>query len=141
MKNKNYDTAVSDFTTFMYQRGYRGKYTLLHPGTNHPGMSGSLSACLEKFLTGYDLTEQTRDTFRLETYADQAYRLRCTFKLQYDQVKGFLIRKIDITNTLTEQNRTYNLSVNHQVPGSVAIQGLFPKPKPWDHIRKGKFRL
>lgn len=142
MKNQdeNSKTLMSDFTTLMYQKGYRANYILTHPGTNHPGMTGMLSRCLDKFLTGYNLTEKTKDRFILETHPPANDAFSCSFHISYDEVKGFLIREMHIQDKNTQKKHTYNISSNQQIPGSNAIQGLFPKPKPWDHILKGKFR-
>lgn len=139
-ENKNNSVLVSDFTHLMYRKGYRGKYSLLHPGTGHPGMMGTLSTCLEKFLIGYGLTDKTKDRFQLDTYADNTNNISCTFKIQFDEVKGFLIKEVGIRNVLSGENRLYRITNNNQIPGSVAVQGLFPKPKPWVHRLKGKFR-
>ena len=140
-EDKRNNILVSDFAQLMYSKGYRGKYTLLHPGTGHPGMMGTLTDCLEKFLTGYRLTEQTKDKLQLDTYADNSLSINCSFKIQFDEVKGFLIREVNVRNVPSEANRLYKITHNQQIPGSVAVQGLFPKPKPWEKHIKGKFRL
>lgn len=139
-QEENYRRSAFDFISFMYQKGFRGKYKLLQPGTNHPGITADLSACLNIFLTGYDLSEKASDRLQLDTYADQGSRLNCTFQVRFDEVKGFQIEQMMIKNTQSNETRQYHIANNHQIPGSVAVQGLFPKPKPWDNIIKGKFR-
>lgn len=139
-ENNNHKDPVADFATFMYSKGYRGKYTLLHPGAGRPLVTGSLRSCLEKFLAGYELTERTKEKFELTTYADQGHTISCRFRLRFDEMKGFIIKEADIKQKSSEEKRYYRIDNNYQLPGAVAVQGLFPKPKPWDNYLKGKFR-
>lgn len=139
-KQQSDGTAVSDFTTFLYQKGYRGVFRLSQPTTGRIQTSGSLRNCLNIFFSDYNHGGRTDPHFQLRAYADNAEKLECALTMEFDNVKGFLIREVEVTNKATNDRKHYRLVNNQQVPGSVAVQGLFPKPKPWDHLRKGKFR-
>lgn len=138
-KQQSDGTVVSDLTTFLYQKGYRGKFGLSHR-SGRVYTTGSLRNCLEIFLGDYNQGGRTDPHFQLETDADGTGKIKCTFQMQLDEVKGFLIKEVGIADKVSKEARHYHLQNNQQVPGSVAVQGLFPKPKPWDHLRKGKFR-
>ncbi len=140
MMQEKYSTAISDFTTTLYHKGYRGKFTMDHPGSSTPRTLGSLRHCLEKFLMGYENTAATKPAFKLETYADNGHLKRCIFNIELDTVKGFLVRDMLVKEVVTNMQKYYEFVNNHQIPGSAAVQALFPKPKPWDHIIKGRFR-
>lgn len=140
VQKKNNQQLVSDFVTFMYQKGYRRNYTLDHPGTGHPGMTGILRTCLEQFLMGYKLTNKIPAQCNLVTSPPYNDAITCSFKLQFDEVKGFLINEMNIQDTHSQHSYTYKIRANQQIPGSNAIEGLFPKPKPWDDILKGKVK-
>lgn len=136
----NNKELASDFVTLMYQKGYRGNYTLEHPGTGHPGMTGILKACLDKFVTGYKLTGNIPAKCRLSTSPPYNDTITCNFQIQFDEVRGFLINEMHIRDARSQLNITYKIAFNQQIPGANAIEGLFPKPKPWDNILKGKFK-
>lgn len=139
-EQQNYKIAVSDFTAFLYQKGYRGKYTLHDPVTGHPRVTGTLSTCLDKFLSCYRLDNGKCKKFELRTQAPYNARISCSFKIELDEVKGFLVRELTIEDKVTLDQRYYMLGNNRQIPGANSIEGLFPKPKPWDDAARGKFR-
>jgi hypothetical protein len=134
---------ASDFVTFMYQKGYRGKFMMDKKVPTSPFMRDNLSHCLDKFLQKYVASEKKDNLLQLETYAwyvSELDNVHCQFKVQYDEVKGFLIKEVAIQDAKSKEKKVYPSMDNHQVPGSQAAIGLFPKPKPWDYLRKGKFR-
>lgn len=139
MKDQTFNAAINDFTALMYQKGYRARFML---AGDQMQFHGSLSECLETFLQSW--TAKGRSTvLKLETYA--AYRhasdhINCVLQGKYDPEKGFQIEQMDIVQRPSGKSQTYRLINNRQIPGIMAVQGLFPKPKPWDHILKGKFR-
>lgn len=135
---------ASDFVTFMYQKGYRGKFSMDNTGPSSMIARDNLSHCLEQFTQKYIASEKKGNSLRLETYAwyvNDLDNVHCQFKVQYDEVKGFLVREAVIRDAKSGDKKVYPMINNHQVPGSQAAIGLFPKPKPWDNFRKGKFRL
>jgi len=140
-ETKNHKALALELIHLLYQKGYRRTFTLVHPGTNHPDISGTLNDCLDKFLVGYRLDDKRWDKLQLSTLAPYNDHLTCTLQLQFDEAKGFLIRELTIEDKVSREQRYYRLSNNQQVPGAGSIEGLFPKPKPWDDIAKGKFRL
>jgi hypothetical protein len=45
-----------------------------------------------------------------------------------------------IKDKASNEKKFFRLDNNQQIAGARAVEGLFPKPKPWDHIIKGKLR-
>lgn len=141
--NKKLKDDVSDFVTFMYQKGYRGRFMLDRKVPTRMLMKEELSQCLEQFMEKYVHGEKKNNLLQLETFASYNHdfdNILCQFKVQYDEVKGFLVKELVIYNAKAHEKKIYPLAQNHQVPGSQAVIGLFPKPKPWDDMRRGKFR-
>lgn len=136
-----FKTSVSDFVTLLYQKGYRGRYTVHDKETGPPLSYASLEHCLKVIVDHYTQDKEKVPHFWLRTYADVAQHYECKFKVTIDDVKGFLVKGVDIKNYQTQETKSYPILKNQQIPGSVAVQALFPKPKPWDGIKKGKFRL
>jgi hypothetical protein len=138
-QKKDLKDMVTEFATFLYQKGYRGKFGLSH-NAGRIYTTGSLRNCLEIFLSDFEQGGRTDPHFELSTYADAAQKLDCTFRLQLDEGKGFLIREMNITDKVSRETKKYRLANNQQMHGSQSLQGMFPRPKPWDRFRKGKFR-
>jgi hypothetical protein len=139
-RKKREEIAVSDFTTFLYQKGYRGRFSVEIPAIGKTLFAGKLSDCLRDVLLQYYGTSHNGSTIELKTTAPYTDNLECTFSLRLDEVRGFLITGAAYRDTETGRTHAYRLSTNHQLPGANSIAGLFPKPKPWDKHRKGNFR-
>lgn len=139
-RKKREEIAVSDFTTFLYQKGYRGRFSVELVPTNKIFFTGKLSNCLNDALRQYNSTTNTGSMLELKTTAPYADQLECTFSVKFDEVKGFLITGAAYRDTKTGRSHGYRISSNQQLPGANSIEGLFPKAKPWDNHRKGKFR-
>jgi hypothetical protein len=142
MKEKeSYQKQVQDFTSLMYQKGYRGRFHLVRTGTGRPQTMGSLRSVLEIQLSDYFNTAGKSALFELKTYADLAEKIECRFKILLSETKGLQVQQLEVLDTRSDQRKLYGrLDHNNQIPGSVAVQSLFPKPKPWDDYLKGKFR-
>jgi hypothetical protein len=141
---KKLEDDASDFVTFMYQKGYRGRFLLDRKVPTRMLVGGELSDCLKQLIEKYVASERKSNSLRLETfppYNDESNSILCQFKVQYDEVKGFLVKEVIIYNERTNDKKTFRLINNHQVPGSQAVLAMYPKPKPWDVMRRGKFRL
>lgn len=132
--------AVSDFTTLLYQKGYRGRFSVELPATNNTFFAGRLSDCLSDALKQYNATTGMGSVLKLKTTAPYADHLECSFSVRFDEVKGFLVNGAAFRDTKTGKSHAYRISNNQQLPGANSIEGLFPKPKPWDKHLKGKFR-
>jgi hypothetical protein len=139
-REKNGSTAVSDFTTFLYQKGYRGRFSAEMPAKGKTLFAGKLSDCLIDLLQHCNDRSASPSVLELKTTAPYADNLQCTFSLRYDEIKGFLITGAAYRDTKTGLGHSYAISNNQQLPGANSIEGLFPKPKPWDNHLKGKFR-
>ena len=131
---------VEDLTAFLYHKGYRGKFRLSQPEAGRIQTTASLRNCLEIFLADFQQGGRSDPHFELKTYANGAQNLECTFLMLWDDAKGFLIREMDISDRVSGESRKYRLQDNRQMLGSQSLHGLFPRPKPWDRFRKGKFR-
>lgn len=143
MENKKLKDDADDFVTFMYQKGYRGRFMFDRKAPSRMIMSDELSDCLERFMERYVAGEKKNNLLQLETFAkynDAIDNILCQFKVKYDEVKGFLVKEVIIYNAKSNEKKTYPIMNNHQVPGSQDAIGQFPKQKPWHNLRRGKFR-
>ena len=136
----NYEKAVSDFTTFLYQKGYRGDY-MMDKVSGQPPKRGRLPECLKAYIRGHQADAANPEPLQLETQPPYEPKIRCLFKIAFDEVKGFLVREMEIVHTEQQSSKHYRISHNQQVPGSKSVAALFPRPKPWDNHIKGKFKL
>lgn len=152
MENSNLDNHpemekligfLTDFNAVILLKGYRGKFRIIDKGPQ-PGQAQSLSRCLRHFLESYVAEEQKKSAFELETYAEYSHaddHIKCNFKVRLDPDKGFKVSEIIVSHQPSGGRKHYRLNSNHQTPGVFVVQGLFPKPKPWDNHLKGKFKL
>lgn len=131
--------AKEAIINLLRQKGYRNRFALSVPGSNFPRQYGMLAKCLEVFFMLLKEGRAPSGKLELDTTAPYNDRITCKFKLEYQEVKGFIVRELTV-HKMYFQSRQFNLSHNQQVPGSMTLESLFPKPKPWDNIRKGKFR-
>lgn len=142
MEEKNkHETAISDFIALLYRKGYRGKFSLEISNAWGTHFAGTLSDCLQAFLSIFIKSKGVEDHFVLETnpfYKNARDNILCRFKLSLNADRGIIINEMQIINARTNDKRVYRMLPNAQIPGAVAVQGLFPKPKPWDDFLKGK---
>lgn len=136
-KSDKYETAISDFTAFMYQKGYRAKFALDQIGTDRIFFSANLSACLRQYFQLHK-NNTARSSFELVTSPPYEPKISCRLDLVYNAVKGFLIKAIRIEDQASGQSRHYRTAHNHQLPGAATLSALFPKKKPWEDFLKGK---
>jgi hypothetical protein len=137
--NEQYERAIQDFAAVLYSKGYRGRYSLSKAGESRNLMQGLLSACLKQMIEAHSEGKDALG-FDLKTQPSYDANLQCSFRLEFDQTKGFLVTAMDINDSVSQQNRHYEIRHNHVIPGANAITGLFPKKKPWDDFLKGRFR-
>ncbi|MEZ2442744.1 hypothetical protein AB6805_13565 [Chitinophaga sp. RCC_12] len=138
MTEHQIEQAISDFTTFMYQKGYRAKFALVHTVTERIFFSGNLSECLKQFFKLHPDNSQ-HVQIKLSTSLPYEPNIYCSLDLQFDPVKGFLIKAMRIVDLASRQKRKYQgIQSNLQIPGASSLYGLFPKKKPWDDFFKGK---
>ena len=138
-EKENERIAVSDLTSMLLREGYRNKFSVSSTGSSGPLITDKLSKCLEHFLQG-GRADNTAE-FELRTCPPYSDHLECLFQLKFDQLKGFLIKELTIKDRVSQESRYYRITNNQQVPGAMSVQGLFPKPKPWDDHLKGRFRI
>lgn len=129
--------AIEKITMLFHRKGYRRDFML---DEDRIQQGGSIRQCLEVFLKQYEAGEYADGSFHLITYAPYNDRITCDFKMKFDEQKSFLITEFLVTNLKTDDYRQYHLRHNNELPGSMTLESLFPKPKPWDWIKKGKFR-
>jgi len=140
MDRKQQETMIGDFSAMLYQKGYRGRYEMDSIDGAKIFMAGKLSECLEQIISLYNRSDLAEQKFLLKTRPPYNDKIGCSFKTELDMVKGFLVREMDIHDSVSRQSRHYRIDHHRTIPGSNAIEGLFPKPKPWEHILKGKLR-
>jgi len=133
--------TVNDFASLMYQKGYRGQFNLRHPSSGRPVESGALSYLLHQFLKEFNSKPNASPVLELDTFAPYSTTISCLFRIEYDAVMGFRARELTLNHKKTKENRHYQFVNNHQVPGALSLEELFPQPKPWDRGLRGKFRL
>lgn len=126
------------FVQFIAQKGYRGRFMLGKITGDRRMSSGDLKSCLTTFLRIYAKTKGKNSLLQLETNPPHNDDLRCIFNVAFSEVEGFKISKMEIVNSRTNENKIYKIAHNNQIPGSQAMQGLFPNPKPWQKHLKGR---
>ena len=131
------EQAVKDFATHMRQYGYRNSFTLSLPPK--PDFTGNLNDCLNRYLAA-NAAAESYTSFELRTKAPYNPEIVCRFKIEFDRQSGFQIHNMLIKHLVTKIEHEYKLHNNRELPGSQTLSGLFPKPKPWDFLKKGKFR-
>jgi hypothetical protein len=138
-KERSFETEVTEFVQLLRQKGYRGRF-LLGKITRDRQMSvGDLESCLLTFLKIYQETNGKNPLLQLETNVPYNDDLRCIFNVAFfGGVDGFKVSKMEIIDIRNNKNKIYKITHNNQVPGSQAVLGLFPKPKPWRKHAKGR---
>jgi len=127
---------MESITHLLYQKGYRQHFTIRVPGSGRPVRSGNISSCLQYFFESKD-TGPSR--IELATTAPYAFHIKCRFYLGYEDKDGFSITRLFVENIRARDNREFQFRHNQEIPGAMSLEGLFPKPKPWEQIWKGKW--
>lgn len=136
-ENSNREEAMSVIRRIIHQKGYRVKFAI---GSRVQPVTADLDSCLRAFFDAYDNGKYRDGKFELETNLPYEPRISCRFYMRYDREKGFRITRFFVSNQKMHKHRTFDLHNNNQLPGSQMVYTLFPKPKPWDDIMKGRFR-
>lgn len=134
---------ISDFTNLLYSKGYRGQYCLNDQREPRPQAIYPLSRCLQEFMDIFQKNKGHASSLRLATYADPSSKnFLCAFYLHIDEVMGFKVKKMQITNLQTSHQQLYRMLPIMQIPGAASVEALFPNPRPWDDLIRGKgFRM
>lgn len=134
---------IGQFTQLLFQKGYRRKFSIDLEKQGGIRFTAELPTCLSQMVKIMGRTKQPSVRCELMTYAmykTSDDNIACSFRVSYDKQTGFKAHELTITNAASGDKRFYRLQNNQQIAGAQAVQGLFPKPKPWDHILKGRFR-
>ncbi len=131
--------AKESIINLLRQKGYRNRFALSVPGSNFPRQYGMLAKCVDIFFMLLKEGRAPSGKLELDTTLPYNDRITCRFKLEYQQVKGFVIRELRV-HKMHFKSKEFRFSHNQQVPGSMILGSFFPEPKPWEGIRKGKFR-
>ncbi|WP_142685746.1 hypothetical protein [Chitinophaga polysaccharea] len=135
------EKAVRDTAYMIRQYGYRNRFTIEMQGSGISKFTGNLNDCLNRYLAAsINGKIGINSFFELETALPFNQRILCRFKMAFDNISGFTIKQLEISDRVSKTNKVFNLRLNKELPGSQTIEGLFPKPRPWDFLRKGKFR-
>ncbi|MBB1642771.1 hypothetical protein [Sphingobacterium sp. UME9] len=131
------EKAVTDFATQLRQYGYRNSFKISLPGKND--YLGNLNDCLNRYLAANTKVE-SYPMFELRTKAPYNTAIQCRFKIEFGMHEGFNIKTVWIKNLKTDVEHEFRLRSNREMPGAQTLEGMFPKPKPWDFLKKGKRR-
>ncbi|MNU20714.1 hypothetical protein D3C71_89630 [compost metagenome] len=140
MEKNEYKDLAEKLRMLFYQKGYRRKFTLSVPGSGLPKQMDDLRKCLEVFKMLLDVGKASFCQLELETTAPYNDRITCRFKLDYSESNGINIRELEVRSLETNNIKVFQIRSNHEIPGSMTLESLFPKPKPWDYLKRGKFR-
>lgn len=135
------EKAKESLMNLLHQKGYRKRFALSVPGSNYPRQYGMLAKCLDIFFKLLKEGRAPSGKLELDTYAPYNDGISCRFKLHYDESGSFKVRELVVHSQEVHQNKKFQFSSNHEIPGSMTLEALFAKPKPWEGIRKGRFRL
>ncbi|TYR37412.1 hypothetical protein FXV77_05245 [Sphingobacterium phlebotomi] len=132
------EEAIKKLRALFRQKGYSSNFSI---GSHNSVLLADLDKCLKTFLQGYDAGKYQDGSFELKTGMPYDSKIYCHFYLKFDEQQGFKIEKMQVSSTRTHKMQTYEIHNNSEILGSQAVYSLFPKPKPWEDIMKGKFRL
>ena len=136
--NNSRGEFIAAVCRLIHQKGYRTKFSIEPKAA---AVIADLNSCLYSFFEDYDNGKYKDGRFELETKLPYEPRICCRFYIIYNEEKGLRIYRFFVSNEKMRKSRTFELHNNNQLPGSQMVYSLFPKPKPWDDILKGRFRL
>jgi hypothetical protein len=140
MDKKTSDIFVSDFTSFLYRKGYRGRYNLIGEHGANLCSNAPLDQCLTQIVSSSQQAP-LNTWYTLHTYADPLEKVvSCEFKVSLDDTDGFLVQSILVSIPSKHIYRPYRVHYNNQVPGAMQACSIKPKERPWDRFLKGRFR-
>lgn len=131
------EKAVIDMAYMLRQFGYRNNFKIKLPGKND--YLGNLNDCLNRYLAANTGVENY-PMFELRTKAPYNPAIRYRFKMEFDRQEGFKIQTMWVKDLKSNIEHAFRLRSNRELLGAQALEGLFPKPKIWDFLKKGKFR-
>lgn len=132
------EQAVRDFAGHMRRYGYRNRFTIsLGKGKD---FTANLNDCLNRYLAA-NLRADSYPFFELRTNAPYSDLIECRFRIEFNTTAGFQMHNMWVRDSKSKIEHQYRLSSNRELPGAQTLCGLFPKPRPWDFLKKGKFRL
>jgi hypothetical protein len=129
--------SLHELKMLLFQKGYRKRFSLVIGEDNRNRYHGELGKCLDvlgRALSG----NPTKGTMvSLETTAPFNDRITCSFTITIDE-SGLGIKELMVQNLRSKESRQFTYRNNKEIPGSQSLEGLFPKPKPWDRLLRGK---
>ncbi|WP_433863900.1 hypothetical protein [Sphingobacterium thalpophilum] len=135
------EKAVMEMANLFRQYGYRNSFTITMPKSGQPKFTGKLNDCLNRFLAATIKRElSSSQGFELETWAPYSRNILCRFHMDFDKQEGFKVHKMEVINLKVKLTHEFRLRSNREMPGAQTLEGMFPKPKPWDFLKKGKLR-
>lgn len=134
------EAAIRKLVSLMYSKGYRSRCSMAIAKGGRPIYHGDLRQCLAHFFKVRSGREARLAALELETHAPSNHRITCRMTMAYAEDTGFSIRGVDVRHARTRERKHFSLRSNHELPGAMTLESMFPKPKPWDWMLKGKFR-
>lgn len=138
METKKDEKLINEFTRLMYQKGYRGRFFLDLSRQIDICIKDELNVCLKEIIKTTANDAYKKDHYQLDALTKD--NIQCSFRLTFDEKEGFLVREMTMENKHTLDKKSFHLINNQLMMGSQGVSALFPKPKPWQHIVKNKFR-
>lgn len=136
-------SLLDSFQFLLRQKGYRW-FRVTAPKSLYTNSGESLQNYLKHVLLSHLEFDAKQSQFKIETYLEFIHAdncIHCEINLELDNVKGFKIKEYTITQKPSGETKRFRLDHNNQIPGVNAVLSMFPKPKPWENILKGKFKL
>lgn len=131
------EKAVIDFAARMRQYGYRNSFRISLTGKQE--YLGNLNDCLNRYLAA-NTNVDSYPMFELRTKAPYNPAIQCRFEIDFGLHEGFNIKTMWVKNLKSNVEHEFPLRSMRELPGAQTLESMFPKPKPWDFLRKGKFR-
>ncbi|MBK1439800.1 hypothetical protein JHJ32_07385 [Parapedobacter sp. ISTM3] len=134
------EAAIRKLVSLMHGKGYRGRFSIDFSGRRGQKYHGNLRQCLAQFFAAGNGQDESPAKIELETTAPYNHRIICKMGMDYSEESGFSIREMEIHHVRTKERKHFRLRSDRDLPGAMTLESMFPKPKPWDWMLKGKFR-
>jgi len=128
---------LDELRSLLFQKGYRRPFMISVPGRALSRFKGTLDSCLNFYLDYAETNQLKAGRLEMETMAPYNDKIAASFKINFDPQEGFQIRQMVISKHGVSNHLNYDIRHNREIPGSMTLEGLFPKQKPWERHLKG----
>ncbi|NII26158.1 hypothetical protein HB364_13780 [Pseudoflavitalea sp. X16] len=130
---------INAMAVFMRQKGYTGNFTLEADELRNK-FTGDIRRVLTALSQHAAQQETPMGSFILSTFAQYNHHqdyIKTQFYISHEPKNGFVISQQHFSHNAQYPTRMH-IASHHQVLGSQALINRYPKPKPWDDLRKGR---